>query len=289
MPNLFPYAPHYFTQPDAQRQHYVDEGDAAAPAAVAVALHGNPTWGFLFRDVIRSLAPSRRVIVPDHLGMGLSDKPQNYPYHLTTHCENLTRLLDAVVPAPQKIDLIVHDWGGAIGMGWAVQHPERVHKIVAMNTAAFLAPHIPPLIALARVPLLGAGVVLGLNAFVRLALHTTTVKPLAPEVKRGYAAPYDTWAHRIGTLRFVQDVPLNAKHPTYAALKAIDDGLVKLRDKPLLLPWGGRDWCFHRWFFDEWQRRFPTAETLYCENASHYLLEDAGDEIIPAVEKFLQT
>jgi haloalkane dehalogenase len=156
-----------------------------------------------------------------------------------------------------------------------------------MNTAAFLAPHIPRLISLARVPGLGALVVRGFNAFARIATFTTTVKPLSPEVKAGYLEPYDSWAHRIGTLRFVQDVPMNERHPTYATLRAIDENLSLLRGKPLLLQWGEKDWCFHRWFFDEWRRRFPSAESDFYAGAGHYLLEDVGDAVNERIERFL--
>ncbi|GHS91701.1 haloalkane dehalogenase [Planctomycetales bacterium] len=289
MPANFPapFASRFFVQLDGARldgarQHYLDEGQGEP----LVCVHGNPTWSFFFREVLRQFSATRRVIAPDHIGMGLSAKPQNYPYRLATHIDNLERLLAAVAP-DGKINLLLHDWGGAIGMGWATRHPDRVGKIILMNTAAFLSPKMPPLIALARTPLLGDLVIRGLNAFVRVANVTTTVKPLPAAVKAGYAAPYDNWQDRIAVARFVQDVPMNARHPSYAALKQIDENLSLLRGRPLLLQWGGRDWCFHEWFYQEWLRRFPDAERDYYPDAGHYLLEDAGEKVLARIAEFL--
>ena len=129
----YPFTPRFHAHPDGVVQHYVDEGPRT-PAA-ALCLHGNPTWSFLWRNVIRTLSPRGRVVALDHIGCGLSDKPAHYGYRLEQHIANVERVVDAL--GLERITLIVHDWGGAIGMGFARRHPERIERIVVTNTAAF--------------------------------------------------------------------------------------------------------------------------------------------------------
>jgi haloalkane dehalogenase len=107
-------------------------------------------------------------------------------------------------------------------------------------------------------------------------------------VKAGFLAPYGSWRDRVGVLRFVQDIPMHPGHPSWQTLAAIEDGLPRLQDKPLLLIWGERDWCFTPDFREEWQRRFPAAQALRLEHAGHYVLEDAGDTAIPRIASFLE-
>jgi len=265
------------------RLHYVDEGPRDAPAVLL--LHGNPTWSFLWRDVVRSLRERFRVVAPDHLGCGLSDKPQDWSYRLADHVANVERLVDAV--GLRSFSLGVHDWGGAIGMGLATRRPERIERIVVLNTAAFRSSRIPLRIAACRIPLLGALGVRGLNAFALAATVMTTEKPLAADVKAGFLAPYGSWRERVAVLRFVQDIPMRPGHPSWGTLAEIEEGLSRLTAKPLLLVWGERDWCFTPAFREEWQRRFPTAQCLRLEDAGHYVLEDAGDRAIPKITSFL--
>jgi len=129
---------------------YLDEGQG--PAVVMV--HGNPSWSYLYRNLVSGLRDRYRCIVPDHLGCGFSDKPTDYPYRLKNHVDNLERLLEAL--GVERCILVVHDWGGAIGMGWAGRHPERVAGVVVLNTAAFRSPRLPLRIAICRWPVLGS-------------------------------------------------------------------------------------------------------------------------------------
>ncbi|MGB9737665.1 alpha/beta fold hydrolase [Chloroflexus sp.] len=260
---------------------YVNEG--VGPSVVM--LHGNPTWSFFYRRLITALRDRRRIIAPDHLGCGLSDKPQNYHYCLANHIANLEQLLLHLATGP--VDLVVHDWGGAIGMGWAVRHPELVRRIVVLNTAAFLSPHIPLRIAIAKIPQLGEWTVRQFNAFVLAATVWAVERPLPPEVRAGYLWPYDTPAHRIAVARFVQDIPLHPAHPTWPLIDAIDRELVCLRDKPMRIVWGGRDWCFDDRFLAGWLKRFPNAEVTRLDDAGHYVLEDASDEVIARIARWL--
>ncbi len=260
---------------------YVDEG--VGPPVVMV--HGNPTWSLYFRHLITALRGAHRVIVPDHLGCGLSDKPQAYPYRLIDHIENLTRLIRHLDLGP--VDLVVHDWGGAIGMGWATRHPELVRRVVVLNTAAFLSPRLPLRIAVCRIPLLGDVALRGMNAFAGAATFMAVERPLPADLRRAYLLPYNSWANRIAQLRFVQDIPLRPTHPTWAVVDGIDRELAVLRDKPMQIFWGGKDWCFDDSFLGGWLTRFPEAQAMRFDNAGHYVLEDAHEEIAPRVVRFL--
>ncbi len=279
---LYPFAPHWL-ETSAGRLHFVDEGPQDAETAV-ICVHGNPTWSFFYRKVIKQLAPTFRVIAPDHLGCGLSDKPQKYPYRLADHIENLAKLV-ATLPQRQ-LHFVVHDWGGAIGLGVAAQLAERVGKLVILNTAAFPGP-CPRRIQVCRWPVVGPLLVRGLNGFAGPAACMAVTHPLAPAVKRGFLWPYRNWADRVAVLRFVQDIPLERNHPSAATLRLVERGLDKLRDKPTLIGWGMRDFCFTPGYLAEWRRRFPQAEVREYAEADHYVLEDAGEELIPAIGSFL--
>lgn len=261
---------------------FLDQGQGR----VIVMLHGNPTWSFLYRNLAILLQDTYRVIVPDHMGCGFSDKPQDYSYTLKTHIDNLETLLaDLDI---EKFSLVVHDWGGAIGMGLAVRNPERVESVVVMNTAAFPSQRIPLRIRMCRVPLLGDLIVRGFNGFARGALTMAVVNKMTPTVARGYLEPYDSWAHRIALLRFVQDIPLTPKDASWKSLTEIDHGLKLLQDIPMLVLWGGRDFCFTRHFYNEWLQRFPGAESHFFPDAGHYVLEDAFNAMAPRLTTFFQ-
>lgn len=261
---------------------FLDQGQGR----VIVMLHGNPTWSFFYRNLAILLQDKYRVIVPDHMGCGFSDKPQDYSYTLKTHIDNLeTLLVDLDI---EKFSLVVHDWGGAIGMGLAVRIPERVESVVVMNTAAFPSQRIPLRIRMCRVPLLGDLIVRGFNGFARGALTMAVVNKMAPAVARGYLEPYDSWAHRIALLRFVQDIPLTPKDASWKCLTEIDQGLKLLQDIPMLILWGGRDFCFTRHFYNGWLQRFPGAESHFFPDAGHYVLEDAFNAMAPRLTTFFQ-
>ena len=281
---LYPWPPHYAEVSGGARMHFIDVGHG--PPVVMV--HGNPTWSFMFRDLVRTLAEAgRRAIAPDHVGCGLSDKPQHYPYRLDTHIANLDRLLFDHLGL-ESCDLVLHDWGGAIGMGVAVRRPERIRRIVLMNTAAFFLPRCPVLIRLARSPGIGEAAVRGLNLFARGALRLAAVSgtKLPPEVRAGFLAPYGSYADRVAILAFVRDIPLSPHHPTRAVLDDIERRLPALASKPVLLCWGMKDFVFTPMFLERWREIWPHAGVVTLDNAGHYLLEDAGPEVIDAVAGF---
>jgi len=272
---LYPFSPQSFVTPRGATMSFVDEGPRADEAVLL--LHGNPTWSFFYRDVIRELAPRIRCVAPDHIGMGLSDKPQDYPYTLATRMADIEALVASL--KLRRVHLVVHDWGGAIGLGWAVKHPELVGRIVVLNTAAFRSPHIPARIALCKTPGLGTVLVRGLNGFAWPATWMAmNQRKLSPEEKRAYLYPYRTWADRVAVNAFVKDIPMGEKHPSYGTLAEIEAALGSLAGKPMKIIWGGADFCFNGPFLNRWRELFPKAEVSHLPNAGHYVLEDAKSE-----------
>jgi haloalkane dehalogenase len=277
----YPFSSHFATI-DGYRLHYLDEGTGP----VIVMVHGNPTWSYYFRHLVTLLSRTNRVIAVDHLGCGLSDKPQDYPYQLKNHMDNLQSLLTQLGIA--SYSLIVHDWGGAIGLGVAGKNPQALEKLVILNTAAFRSQRIPWRIQLCRWPVIGKVLVRGLNGFAGLAVFMAVTRRLRPEVARAYLAPYDCWDNRVAVDGFVRDIPLSPTHPSHGTLVRVEEGLHALaaRPIPVLICWGGRDFCFNDHFYREWQERFPHARCHYFKDAGHYVLEDALPSIRPLLEDF---
>ncbi len=292
----YPFRSH-FADVAGLRLHYLDEGpahlqhDTAAP--VVVMVHGNPSWSFYYRKLVLALRDRYRCIVPDHIGMGLSEKPiaSGYPFTLDRRVADLDSLLSKTLAPEQPVHLIVHDWGGMIGCTWATRNLSRVRSLTALNTAGFGLPPgaaIPWQLHLARSPL-GALLIQGGNAFCRGAVRScVTRKAMPPEVAQGYLLPYNSWAHRLAVLRFVEDIPLEPGHPSWRTVQATTAALAGLSDKPMLLGWGMRDFVFTPAYLAEWRRRFPHAQVQQYDDAGHYVLEDAGAELIPAIGAFLE-
>lgn len=281
---LYPFEGRRLTVAGGAVMNYVDEGEGDP----VLMVHGNPTWSFFYRRLILALRREYRCVAPDHIGCGLSDKPRDYPYILARHIENLERLVQEL--DLRNITLVCHDWGGAIGMGMAERHRARIKRLVVLNTAAFPSKRIPLRINLCRLPLFGPLAIRGFNLFARAAVRMAVVEPgrMTPNTVQGYLRPYNNWNNRVALLRFVQDIPMNSKHPSYPLLKEIGEGLDAFRDTPMLICWGGRDFCFNDEFLKEWRRRFPGAEVHRFAEAGHYVLEDAHEEIIPLVKSFLE-
>jgi haloalkane dehalogenase len=270
------------------RLHYLDEGNGEP----VVMVHGNPTWSFHFRRLVEALSPGNRTIVPDHVGCGLSDKPDDsrYCYTLASRASDLEALLDHL-GIDRGITLVVHDWGGMIGLTFAARHPGRIARLVLLNTAAF---HMPPSKSLpwalwvCRDTPLGAWMVRGTNAFCRgTALFGCTKHRLARSLRDAYAAPYDSWNHRIAIHRFVQDIPLRPGDRSYDLVSWVQRRLPELASRPIFIGWGMRDFVFDHQFLDEWTGRFPHAEVHRFPEAGHFVLEDEAQTLVPAIKAFL--
>ncbi len=267
---------------EGNRYHYLDEG--SKDDEVIIMLHGNPTWSFYYRNIVKSLSSTHRCIVPDHIGCGLSDKPQDYAYTLEKHVSNVLALLKHLEIS--KFKLLVHDWGGAIGMGVATQRPSDVTGIIYLNTAAFRSLDIPKRIALCKLPVIGEPMVRAFNAFAWPATFMTTTTPLKKHVKEGYLHPYNNYKNRIATARFVKDIPLSSKHPTYELLQDIEEKLPSL-SCPKIFLWGAKDFCFNMDFLARWREIFPEDKVVVYENAGHYVIEDEKENCIKEIKGFL--
>lgn len=287
-PQLYPFTGRMFDRGGGVRMHHLDEGSGPP----VLMLHGNPTWSFYYRNLVRELRRDHRVIAPDHVGCGLSDRPSDevYGYRLADRVADVERLVDHL-DLREPMTLIVHDWGGMIGMSYAVRHPERIARIVLLNTAAFPLPAskaFPWSIALAKDTRWGAWLVANQNAFARVAARVCCTKhTMPPSVREGYVAPYEGPGRSLATLKFVQDIPLRPGDPSYDLLRTTADGLAQLRDRPMLICWGGRDFVFDDHFLDEWRARFPEAAVRYYPEAGHYVLEDEAEAITREVRAFV--
>ena len=280
--DIYPFESNFFKLKE-HNYHYVDEGNGET----ILMIHGNPSWSFMFRDLICEFRKTHRVIAPDHLGCGLSDKPPDFPYRLETHIDNLEAFI--LGKKLDNITLLVHDWGGPIGLGFAVRYPEKIKRIIITNTAAFAMKEIPLRIKIGKLPWIGRQLIVNLNLFLKAAIKMTVEIPLKESVKQGYLLPFvATKEDRMAILRFVEDIPMEPDHPSFEVLLGIEHGLWMLRNKPVAVIWGMKDWCFTPKFYERWINFFPHAETLSLNNAGHWLFEDAPQDIIPFLYHFLK-
>ncbi len=273
---------------------YLDEGPR--DGEVIVMLHGNPSWSYYWRHLVLGLRDRYRCIVPDHVGMGLSDKPDDaadavprYDYTLQSRVDDLSTLLDSLgITGP--VTLAVHDWGGMIGFGWALSHMAQVRRLVILNTAAFPLPAAKPMpwqLSLGRNSQLGGALIRGFNLFAAGASWFGVARPMSRAVRRAYVAPYDSWRHRIATLRFMQDIPLREGDPAWALVAEAGRRLHEFADRSAFIGWGLRDFVFDRHFLAGFTRVLPDAEVHAFDDAGHYVLEDKHEVLVPAIRKFL--
>ncbi|MEE9275222.1 MAG: alpha/beta fold hydrolase [bacterium] len=282
----FPFSPHYH-RVNGFEMHYADEGGGEP----IVLLHGDPTWGYLFRKFIPPLSKTRRCVAPDHMGMGKSGVPaEPYPYRLRRHIENLEALLLHL--DLKDITLVLHDWGGPVGMGFAVRHPGRIKRLVLMNTWAFArwpGGELPRLLKIIRSGR-GEKFVLEKNGYVEPALRGTTHRPenLTEAVMDAYRAPYTAPDSRLALLSWSRDIPFEEGDPSFAEMRRIEEGLPLFAETPALLVWGMRDPVLPEAVLRLWQRALPRAECCEIADASHFLQEDAPEEIVGRIERFLE-
>lgn len=282
----FPFAPRYHDT-DGFEMHYVDEGSGEP----IVLVHGDPTWGYLYRTFIPILAQDRRCIVPDHMGMGKSGTRKDlYPYRLHHHIANFESLLLHL--DLRDITLVLHDWGGPVGLGFATRYPDRIKRLVLMNTWAF-APWpggpFPRLLELIRSGK-GEKFVLERNGYVEPALMGTTfhTEKLTKNVLNAYHAPFPTPESRRALLCWSRDIPVGESDPSYAEMKRIEGALPQFTRTPTLLIWGMRDPVLPEPVLRIWQRIYPHAMTHEVGDASHFLQEDCPERIVRWIEEFLE-
>jgi len=277
-PKLFPFKS-YFETISGHKYHYIDEGTGEP----VVMLHGNPTWSFYYRELIQKLSPYFRCLAPDHIGCGYSDKPGDaaYSYTLEQRVKDLEAFL-LMKGITQNIHLVMHDWGGIIGMSYAHRHPKSIKKLVILNTAAFHIPDgksFPVVLRLART-WMGAFMIRAFNAFSGLATIEGVKRiKLSKDVRKGLTAPYNSWKNRIATLRFVQNVPLKRSDHGYEMITELQEHLDQFRSTPTLIAWGMKDYVFDHHFLSRWIHYLPNAVVHRFEDSGHYILEDQQESI----------
>jgi len=279
----YPFESQWHQLADGCRMHFVSEGSGEP----VLMIHGNPTWSFYYRHLVQALGDSHRAIAVDHIGCGLSDKPQQYEYCLAQHTQNLLSLIETLDLS--SIHFVVHDWGGAIGLGVAAQIVERVKSLTILNTGAFPPPYIPWRIYSLRAPILGTFAIRALNMFagpaVSMAMHRNRLSKTA---RAGLLAPYNSWHNRVAVNGFVKDIPFSKSHPSRQTLLGVEAGLSKLADKPVQFIWGMKDWCFNAKCLAIFKKHFPQARSLEIPDAGHYVMEDARNEVVGGVQAFLR-
>jgi haloalkane dehalogenase len=285
----YPAHPQRFEVRPGLSMNYLDEGPR--DGEVVVMVHGNPSWSYYWRTLVAGLSDRYRCIVPDHIGMGLSDKPDDsrYEYTLQSRVDDLDSLLKHLgITGP--VTLAVHDWGGMIGFGWALSHHDQVKRLVVLNTAAFPMPaakKMPWQIALGRHWKIGEWIIRSFNAFSSGASWLGVERKMPADVRRAYVSPYNSYANRISTIRFMQDIPLSPADKAWSLLERAGKALPSFADRPAFLGWGLRDFVFDHHFLKGFQAALPKAQVHAFEDAGHYVLEDKHEVLVPEIRAFL--
>jgi haloalkane dehalogenase len=275
----YPFASHYFDVP-AGRLHYVDEG-AGNPI---VMVHGNPTWSFLYRDLIKRLRSEYRCIALDHIGFGLSEKPKDWGYRPEDHAKNLSALIDGL--GLNNITLVLQDWGGHIGLAYAVTHPEKIARIVLMNTWAWPVNrdfHYVGFSGLMGGPV-GRMLIRRYNFFAQVLLRQAfgDKSKLSETAHNHYVHPLETPEDRKGCMVFPKEIIASTPW-----LKQIWSRISALNDKPKLFVWGMKDIAFRDKELKRWEQTFPEARSVRLGTVGHFVQEEAPNELANAVIPFL--
>lgn len=277
--NDYPFASHHF-QTAAGKLHYVDEGEGQP----VVMIHGNPTWSFLYRKLIKKLSPKYRCIAPDHLGFGLSDKPEDWTYLPEDHAKNLAALIDSL--GLKNVTLVMQDWGGPIGMHYAVTHPENVARLVVMNTWAWPVnrdPHYVMFSAFMGGPI-GRALIRKRNFFAGTMMRTMfgDQSKLDRAAHEHYLRALPTAETRKGCYVFPKQIVASS-----AWLEQLWGKIPILKNKPALFVWGMKDIAFREKELQRWLGAFPNSRTVRLDNAGHFVQEEAPEELAHAVASFL--
>lgn len=281
----YPFAPHY-RHVNGFDMHYIDEGNGEP----VVLLHGDPTWGYLWRNIVPALAKITRCIVPDHMGMGKSEVPREpYPFRLVHHIANLEALIFEL--DLRNITLAVHDWGGPVGFGFAIRHPDRIKRLVISNTwgsARWPGAPFPRLIEMIR-STGGEKFVLEKNGYLERALTGTThhAERVSGPVMDAYRAPFPTPESRVAMLCWSRDIPVTEADPSYPGMLRIENNLPLFANTPTLIVWGMLDPVLPEFVLRWWQDIYPHATVHKIKNASHFLQEDAPHEFGRYISEFI--
>ena len=273
---LYPFESRFIEIAGA-RVHYLDEGEGPP----LLLLHGNPTWSFLYREIVAGLTDRFRCVAPDYPGFGLSEAPAGYGFRPAEHAaviEQLVRKLKL-----RDATLMVQDWGGPIGFAVATRQPERFRRFVIANTMAW--PKRDPAVRMfswAAGSPLGGYLLRNRNLFVEAILPAAIRRgPLSPAVMAAYRGPFPTSASRRPLQVFPREIAASRDF-----LAAVEGGLPALRDRPALILWGTKDVAFGPRERKRFEREFPHHRTVLLEGAGHFIQEDAPDEVVRAIRQW---
>ncbi len=275
----YPFDSHWLER-DGARMHYLDEGTGTP----VLLLHGNPTWSYLYRNVIKALRNEARLIAPDYPGFGFSDHPPGYGYTPKEHAKWVDTLMDYL--GLKKIILVFQDWGGPIGLSIAVQRPQDFAGFVILNTWCW-----PPDFASRLFSHAMGGSTLGRYLQIKKNFFAKKIVPggifhkgkLTATLRKAYVDPFPTETSRIGTWVFPGDIRRSASW-----LADIESNLHLLQNKPAVMVWPMKDPAFGKQpYIARWRRLFPQAELEQVEDASHYIQEDRPDRVIAGIKNVL--
>ncbi|MBE6372707.1 MAG: alpha/beta fold hydrolase [Lentisphaerae bacterium] len=271
---VFPFKRNWFER-ESIRIHYVDEGQGNP----LVMFHACPMWSFAYRNLIRDLSADHRVIAFDLPGFGLSTAEKNFDFTLNGYINITETFLEAL--EIEKATLVLHGWGGTVGMGYAVRHPRNIRSLVILNTLSFTPGSLPLRLHICRIPWLGAKLVVNLNLLLLGNRHH------CKEIADAYDYPYRSCHSRYPLYRFVEDFPSVPESDSAQLIMEIEAGLWMFRSTPAVIVWAMRDWLYTARQLKWWQRYLPGAEVHRLERAGRYIQEDAPDELIRFIRDFL--
>lgn len=273
----YDFEPNY-KQVDGLRLHYVDEGSGDP----VVLFHGEPTWAYLYRKMIPPLAAQHRVVSPDFAGFGRSDKPTDRSFYtFDRHFELVSGLLEQL--DLDRVTVVVQDWGGPIGLRWAVENSEQVARLVIMNTALFTAAKKPAEAFMAWRSFAEANPDLPIG----FVLQSATKSDLPQQVLDGYEAPFPNAESKAGAAQFPLIVPIEPEDPAAVKMSEIIEQLGKWQ-KPVLVAFSDSDPIFPPKVGQRFVDAIPGASELkVIEGASHFLQEDKGEQIAEEILAFI--
>ncbi len=283
--NDFPFKGKYSSLTDGN-MHYIDEGGSGDPI---LFLHGNPTWSFMYRHYIYPLSQNHRVIVPDLLGFGLSDKPKEVPYTPKWHIQNITEFILNL--NLQNITLVVHDWGGPIGLGFAVKHIGRIKSLIITNSWVFCMPQtisLHPFLKSIRDEKKGPEIILKNNLLIEYGIPEGIIQKskITPLLMEAYRYPFVDPTSRVPMLKLVREIPIGSSSSTAKLFSQIESKLHTLK-VPVLIIWGQQDPIFPYFIIDYWKKYFPMAKIHRLTKASHFLHEEEPEQVLTQIKNFM--
>ncbi len=280
--NEYPFKSRFFNVP-AGRLHYIDEGKADH---ALVMVHGNPTWSFIYRSLIKGLSDKYRCIAPDHIGFGLSDKPRDWDYLPESHADNLKQLLDGL--DLRSVTMVVQDWGGPTGLAYALENPDKITSVVIMNTwlwpvrgdlhyerfSGFMGGFV------------GQFLIKRFNFFARFVMKKAygDRSKLTKSIHNHYIKALDSPKDRKGCAVFPKRIIGSSQW-----LADLWSRKEKLKSKPALILWGKKDIAFRDKELAVWKNTFDHSEVHEFDHVGHYVQEEMGPALCPLIDGFIES